>query len=70
MTLYELVNQVTIQGDVRVFKFDEDSNEIILLNVQGADVLAYELPEECEDLTVKYIFNGEGGIHIEVSEED
>lgn len=70
MTLYELVNQTTVQGDVRVSKFDEEANEIILLNAQGTDDLADELPEEYEDLTVKYIYNGEDGTHIEVSEED
>ena len=70
MTLYELVNQTTIQGDVRVSKFDENGFEIILLNAQGTDDLASELPEEYEELTVKYIFNGEDGTHIEVSDED
>ena len=69
MTLYELANQTTIQGNVRVSKFDEDANEIILVNAHGTDDLAYEIPEEYEDLTVKYIFNGEDGIHIEVSDE-
>lgn len=70
MTLYDLANQITIQGDVRVSKFDEEANEIILLNAQGTDDLASELPEEYEELTVKYIFNGEDGTHIEVSDED
>lgn len=70
MTLYDLVNQLTIQGDVRVFRLDEDANEVILVDVCGVADLADEIPEEYEDLTVKYIFNGEDGIHIEVSEED
>ncbi len=70
MTLYELANQTTIQGDVRVSKFDEDANEMILINLNDTDDLAGELPEEYEDLTVKYIFNGEDGIHIEVSDEE
>lgn len=70
MTLYDLANQITMQGDIRVSKFDEEANEIILLNAQGTDDLANDLPEEYEDLTVKYIFNGEAGVHIEVSDED
>lgn len=70
MTLYDLANQITLQGDIRVSKFDEEANEIILLNAQGTDDLANDLPEEYEDLTVKYIFNGEDGVHIEVSDED
>lgn len=70
MTIYELANQTTIQGDVRVSKFDEDANEIILINVQGTDDLAYDIPEEYEDLTVRFIFSGEDGVHIEVSDED
>lgn len=70
MTLYDLANQITIQGDIRVSKFDEEANEIILMNVENTDDLASELPEEYEDLTVKYIFNGEDGTHIEVSDKD
>ena len=31
MTLYELTNQTTIQGDVRVSKFDENGVEDYLL---------------------------------------
>lgn len=68
MTLYSLANQITIQGDIRISKFDEDANEIILMNVENTGDLSGELPEEYEDLTVEYIFNGEDGIHIEVSE--
>lgn len=70
MTLYYLANQITIQGDIRISKFDEDANEIILMNVENTGDLSGELPEEYEDLTVKYIFNGEDGVHIEVSDED
>jgi len=70
MTLYDLANQITIQGDIRVSKFDEEANEIILMNVENTDDLASELPEEYEDLTVKYIYEGEDGVHIEVSDED
>lgn len=70
MTLYELANQITIQGDVRVSKFDENGFEIILLNAEGTDDLANDLPEEYEELTVKYIFNDEDGVRIEVSGED
>ena len=70
MTLYDLANSLTIQGDVRVSKFDDDSSEIILLNVQGTDDLANAIPEEYEEMTVKYIYNGEDGTHIEVSDED
>ena len=70
MTLYELANQTTIQGDVRVSRFDENGFEIILLNAQSTDDLANDLPEKYEELTVKYIFNGEDGTHIEVSDED
>lgn len=69
MTLYELANQTTIQGDVRVSRFDGEGHEIILLNAQSTDDLANDLPEEYEELTVKYIFNGEDGLHIEVSDE-
>lgn len=68
MTLYDLANQITIQGDIRVSKFDEEGNEIILMNVENTDDLADELPEEYEDLTVKYIYEGEDGTHIEVSD--
>ena len=70
MTLYELVNQTTVQGDVRVSKFGENGAEDYLLSAQGTDDLAAELPEEYEDLTVKYIYNGEDGVHIEVTDED
>ena len=70
MTLYDLANQITMQGDIRVSKFDEDANEIILMNVENTDDLSNEIPEEYEDLTVKYIYEGEDGVHIEVSDED
>lgn len=70
MTLYELVTHITVQGNLRISRFDESGHEEILVNAQGTDDLADEIPEEYEDLIVKYIFNGEDGIHIEVSDED
>lgn len=70
MTLYELVNQTTVQGDVRVVKFDKRGNEHILINAENTDDLALEIPESWEDLTVKYIYQGQDWLTIEVSDED
>lgn len=69
MTLYELANQTTIQGDIRVSAFYDDG-EHVLISAKGVDDLAYEIPEAYEDMTVRFIFGGEDGIHIEVSVEE
>ena len=76
MSLYDLVNSVTIQGDVRI-SFWNDDEEVVLLEENGTDDLCYEVCGAGGDVAmfdcckVKYIFSaGDGYIHIELDEED
>lgn len=69
MTLYDLVNLTTVQGDIRVSAFYDDG-EHVLISAKDCEDLAEELPEAYADMTVRFIFSGEDGIHIEVSDEE
>lgn len=71
MTLYELVNDVTLQGNIRISSWDKDGEETIHLIVENHDDLfTGDLDESYEDREVTYMFcPGDGYLHIEVESE-
>lgn len=68
MTLYELMNNTTIQGDVKIRVFSEENYEEIGMKLfKGVDDLSVEdVPEEWEDLEVRYIYYADNCINIEL----
>ena len=71
MTIYELVNDSTIQGNVRISTWKEDEEEVLLEIRNTDDLFTSDLEEEWEDAEVDYIFCGRDGyLHIEVKSAD
>lgn len=73
MTLYELANNTSIQGniDVCLFRGEEEVNCKTFDHVDDLSLYLSELPEGWEDLDVGYIFvDGDGYLHIEIWEEE
>lgn len=68
MTLYELVNDITVQGAIRVSSWNEHDEEDVLFQTDGTDDFGCgDLEDEWEDREVKYIFcPGDGFLHIEI----
>lgn len=76
MTLYELTNQITLQGNIEVIVFDEKGNEKetrFIPDVDDLDVYCYDI-DDLEELEVKYMYaKKEFGIYkmvIEITEEE
>lgn len=56
MTLYDLMNSVTVQGAfVEIVTVSENGEEIGTESFEDVDDLQYNYPE-AEDMTVKYIY--------------
>lgn len=73
MTLYELANNTSVQGniDVCLFRGEEEVNCKTFDHVDDLSLYLSELPEGWEDLDVRYIFvDGDGYLHIEIWEEE
>lgn len=72
ITLYELVNNITIQGNVSVVPFNKDGDEIGRIYVDHTDDLAnYDKFDEYEDWPVTFIYADRlGRLVIEVQEEE
>ena len=71
MKLYDILNNVTIQGNVRVSIWDGDE-EVNVRYFDHVDDLAWEhsLPDAWEELEVRYMFAGtDGFLHIELIKE-
>lgn len=71
MTLYDLVNSITIQGAVRVseweFDWDMNADERVLFQTDGTDDFGPgDLEDSWEDKEVEYMFCSDGVLHIEV----
>ena len=70
MTLYELVNSTTIQGNIRVSMWEDDEERIISTWENCEELFSGEIEDEWMGLVVDYIFcPGDGWLHIEVREE-
>ena len=64
MTLYDLANSTTVQGDIRVSKWIGDEEKVLLLKKRVED---FHCPLKLESKRVLYIFcPGDGYLHIEV----
>lgn len=68
MTLYELVNDITVQGAVRVSMWNDDTETVLFETEQTDDFGTGDLEEEWEDLEVGYIFCVDNVLHIEVND--
>lgn len=67
MTLYELMNNTTIQGDVKIRVFNSEDDEVATKRFYGVGDLSVEdIPEEWEDLEVRYIYYACNCINIEL----
>lgn len=73
MTLYELVNNTTIQGEINIvyFEGEQEKDSKALYCVEDLSMRLWHLPEGWEDLEVKYIFSDKyGRLHIEICAEE
>lgn len=75
ITLYDLMHNTTVQGDVRIRVYmDGNYDEIAMMLYRNVDDLNGEnIPADWEDLEVRYIFvGGDGILNIElyINEED
>ena len=73
ITLYDLMYNTTVQGDVRIRVYKDDSyDEIAMKLFRNVDDLSGEdIPSEWEYLEVRYIFvGGDGILNIELYMED
>ena len=69
ITLYDLMHNTTVQGDVRIRVYkDGDYDEVAMKLFRGVDDLNGEdIPTEWEDLEVRYLFvGGDGVLNIEL----
>lgn len=64
MTLYDLANETTVQGNIRISQWKDDEEKILLVK---KDVEDFHCPLKLEGKRVLYIFcPGDGYLHIEV----
>lgn len=71
MTLYELVYNVKLQGNIRVSMWVGDEEKIIATWENCAELFSGDIEDEWMDFIVDYIFcPGDGWLHIEVREEE
>ena len=67
MTLYELVNDIEVQGAVRISTWENDEERILMETERTDDLGPGDLDEAWEDMEVSYIFCVDNVLHIEVS---
>ena len=71
LTLYELVSDVTIQGNVRISYWENDEEQVIRTFDGVEYILNHQIPKRYRDADVIYMFcPGDGYLHIEVESED
>ena len=77
MTLYDLTQSMTIQGNIRIHVFDANGSEKEIRSAADQDDFSPHLADmdDIEDLTVTYIYptkevGGMAWLNIEVAEED
>ena len=73
ITLYDLMHNMTVQGDVRIRVYkDGEYDEVAMKLFRGVDDLNGEdIPDEWEELEVRYIFvGGDGILNIELYMEE
>lgn len=73
MTLYELMNNTTIQGNVDIVYYvdGEETDSRVFRHVEDLASSIADLPEGWEDCEVKYMWaSSDGYLHIEIYEEE
>ena len=72
ITISDLLDNITVQGDVRVSAWTRDEDEkVILLTECDGGLSASRLPKRWRNAEVLYMFcPGDGILHIEVSADD
>lgn len=67
MTLYDLVNGTTLQGDIRLSVWDEDGEEVAVEEYENCEDLSSADLSCYEELAVNYVFvGGDSKLHIEL----
>ena len=69
MTLYQLIENTTLQGNIRISMWKGDT-EVVLATWMYCDGLySTDIEEELENLVISYIYaSSDGFLHIEVEE--
>lgn len=74
MTLYELANNTTVQGNIDIVLFDGNGNEQddrTFSYVEDLSTYLNQLPEGWEDCEVRFFFAAaDGWLHIEIYQEE
>ena len=71
MTLYELVYNVKLQGNIRISMWVGDKEKIIAKWENCMELFTGDIEDEWMGFIVDYIFcPGDGWLHIEVKEDD
>lgn len=74
MTLYELANNTTVQGNIDIVLFDGNGNEQddrAFSYVEDLSTYLNQLPEGWEDCEVRFIWPAaDGWLHIEIYAEE
>lgn len=72
ITISDLLNNITIQGNIRVSAWTRDGEEkVILITERESGLGAYQLPKRWRNSEVLYMFcPGDGFLHIEVAADD
>lgn len=72
MSLDELMNNTTVQGHVKIRVFNAETGEEIVMRLfkYVDDLSGEDIPEEWEDLEVRYIYCADNCVNIELYKED
>lgn len=72
ITIKDLLNNITVQGNIRVSAWTRDGEEkVILITEQESGLVVGQLPKRWRDSEILYMFYpGDGFLHIEVAADD
>lgn len=72
ITIKDLLNNITVQGNIRVSAWTRDGEEkVILITEQESGLVVGQLPKQWRDSEILYMFYpGDGFLHIEVAADD
>lgn len=67
MTLKDLIDNATFQGDIRISLWEDDEETKVKAYTMTDDLAFMRLPKWAEEKEVNYIFcGGDGYLHIEL----
>ena len=72
ITINDLLNNITVQGNIRVSAWTRNEEEkVILITEQESGLATYQLPKRWRNSEILYMFYpGDGFLHIEVAADD